>query len=299
MWVIFGAVCLLSKLQMTNSMKQSIIKYCWICIFLCVPFLISAQTQFADSLFAVGNLEYAQLEYERLLFLKEGNKDDIIYKKALCEKAAGQFSKAVATLERANLFQQEDSVAFAMRYELAINAFLSGDYPKSLNQLVQMEYFINNKDIANQSLYLHILTLNEMRKWEEAKIKFSKYIAINQLDSTSIELYSFLEKPKIKNIKKARNLSYLLPGVGQMYAGYFSKGLFSSLMQASLMAFGAYSLYTGYFFTGAFTGIGLFYAFYSGGARHAEYLAKQKNKELTKSYNDPIRELILKTEGKN
>lgn len=276
---------------------QSTVKYLLTCTFLCVTFLTKAQFEKADSLKAAGNFKIAALEYERVVYQNLG--PEIINKallyKGLCLKTQGKFNEAFNTFNRANLFLVQDSLNFRIRYELSLAAYLSDNYPAAQAQLTQIEYFFKDNGY-NDVLYLHILTLNAMRKWDEAKVKYEQYAKNNNIALSAEEAYSFLPKTKLKNPDKAEKISYFLPGIGQMYAGYFGKGLISSLIQAGLVGFGAYSLYEGYFFTGALTGIGLFYSFYTGGARHAKYLAMRKNEELTDKYNEPIKEAILESE---
>lgn len=269
-----------------------------ICIFLFVAYSTNAQFEKADSLKNAGELAFAKLEYERIIFQNTDPEivNQAILKKARIQKSVGDYEAASQTLQRSNLFVKQNELNFNIRREIILTSYLSGNYNTALAQLKQAEYFFKNTGY-NELLYLHVLTLNELRQWEEANIKYEEYISINgSTGLTADEAYYFIDKTKLKDPKKAETLSYVLPGVGQMYAGYFGKGLLSSAIQGSLMAFGAYSLYEGYFFTGALTGIGLFYSFYSGGVRHARYLALKKNEELTRKYNDPIRDVLIKAE---
>lgn len=279
-------------------MKQLITRYYLICIFLCVPFFTNGQASFADSLFQTGDYNYAKLEYERLAYSSTDRSivNNALLKKGYCYKTLGNYAEAYKTIERANLFGDNDSMNYVMRFEIAINAYLAQEYTVALNQLLQIDYFIKDQKKKDETLFLQILCLNELQRWEEAKEKFAVYIELNNLNENPDEVYAFLEKPKLRDPKKAETLSYILPGVGQMYAGYFGKGLFSSFTQLVLVSFGAYSIYEGYFFTGAFTGIGLFYAFYSGGIRHARFLTEKKNAEKVEKYNSAVRKVILAAE---
>lgn len=279
-------------------MTQLITKYWLICIFLFAAYSTNAQFEKADSLRDAGELALAKLEYERIIFQNTDPEiaNKAIFKKALIQKSVGDYKSASQTLQRSNLFVNQNELNFSIRRETILTSYLSGNYNTALAQLKQAEYFFKNTGYK-ELLYLHVLTLNEMRQWGEAKIKYEEYISMNgNTGLTAEEAYYFIDKTKLKDPKKAETLSYLLPGVGQMYAGYFGKGLLSSAIQGSLMAFGAYSLYEGYFFTGALTGIGLFYSFYSGGVRHARYLALKKNEELTRKYNDPIKDALIEAE---
>ncbi len=245
----------------------------------------------------IGDYEYAAVEYERIVY--NNPPPDVVnqalLKEGLCYKALTDYKLASSVLSRANLFLDQDSTNYVIRYEIALNSYLAEDYPSALSQLTQLEYFFKNNGY-DKVLFLHILTLNALRRWEEAKEKYQEYVNVNEVELTVEEAYGFLNKTKIKDSEKAESLSYFLPGVGQMYAGYFGRGLLSGFLQAVFIGYGAYSLYEGYFFSGALTGVGLFWAFYSGGSRHAKYLAQKKNEELTAKYNEPIKEALLKRE---
>ncbi len=179
---------------------------------------------------------------------------------------------------------------------MALLAYLSDDYNFCVNQIKQINHFIDNQDLKERVLYLNILSLNELTKWAEAKVELEKYLAINEISLDTDSLYYFIEKPRLRSAEKAKKLSYWAPGLGQIYAGYVGKGLLSSSIQLLLIGFSAYSLFEGYFFTGALTGVGLLYSFYFGGARHAGYLADEKNKNLIEKYNQRIRNVVLEIE---
>ncbi len=254
--------------------------------------------QLGDSLAEVGQTKNALLAYEREVFVSPDPtvKNLALLKKAQLLKQNGEFGQAKETLQRANFFLGQDSLNFKLRYELVLNAFLADDFNLALAQVSQMQYFYKDKGYE-QVMFLHILTLNELRRWVEAKAIYQQYYDLKKTIVTPDEAYSFLGKLKIKDPEKAEKISYILPGVGQMYAGYFGRGLLSSVIQLSLISYGAYSLYEGYFFTGALTGVGLFWAFYTGGTRHAKYLAEKKNEEVTRKHNDYLKEIVLAAEG--
>ncbi len=245
----------------------------------------------------IEEYEYAAVEYERVVYSNSDPRivNQALLKEGLCYKELANYKLASSVLGRANLFLEQDSLNYAIRYEIVLNSYLAEDYPNALAQLTQLEYFFKDNGY-NKVLFLHILTLNSLRRWEEAKVKYEEYLRENDTQLSVEEAYGFLKKPKIKDPEKAESISYFLPGVGQMYAGYFGRGLLSGFLQAVFIGYGAYSLYEGYFFSGALTGVGLFWAFYSGGSRHAKYLAQKKNEELTVKYNKPIKEALLKLE---
>lgn len=280
-------------------MKQLTIKYYLIFTFLCVPYFTNGQFYYADSLFERGLYMDAALEYERLIFNKIdlANLNTALIKKANAYKGLGEFKRALQTLQRANLFTSSDSINYTLRHEIALMLYLTGDFQGCLNQLKQVDFYIESEEHKLSKDYLHILSLNELLLWEEGFERFQLYLDRNDSDYSADSIYNFKSNPRLRSKKKAKTLSYFLPGVGQMYAGYIGKGIISSLIQASLIGLGAYSLYRGYFFTGAVTSITLFYSFYFGGIRHAGYLVEQKNQQRISQYNNRVRQVILEIES--
>jgi TM2 domain-containing membrane protein YozV len=246
----------------------------------------------ADSLFATGNYLEARVGYERLLFSGSENVNLLLLKKSYCFKAESKFEEAYEMLQRADFFGGEDSIRFQLYYECALNSFLAHRYDLSLNKLQELHYYFPSK--TNQAMeILEILTLNQMKKWDEAEKKYDLFISKNSILTTeATALYKEQKPRKLKNPDKAETLSLLFPGAGQMYAGYVGQGLTSFGIQAGLVTFAIYSFVNGFYFSGAFTGVGLFYMFYNGGARHAKYLAEKRNHEKMDEFNEEVKQIL-------
>ena len=263
-----------------------------ICTFLCAPFFIRAQeASKADSLFAVGEYLPARVAYERLLFNGHSASHLLILKKSYCLKAEGNYEDAYNTLQRADFFVGDDSLKFKLYYESILNAFLAGKHDLALNKIQELHYYLPG--ITQPALdLLEILTLNQLRKFEQAEEKYKSFVAVHNLRDDSNPYQK--KNLKMKNPDRAESISHLLPGVGQMYAGYVGRGMTSLLIQSGLVAFGIYSFVNGYYFSGAFTGVGLFYIFNNGGARHAYYLAEKRNKALITRIDTEVKGVLLK-----
>jgi hypothetical protein len=110
-----------------------------------------------------------------------------------------------------------------------------------------------------------------------------------------IELFESFKAIKYKSAVKAENLSFI-PGLGQIYAGYPLRGFFSLGLQGLALGVGAWHIWQGYYVIGAYIGMGIFYLFYTGGMRHAGYLAEQKNMRKMKAVEDQLIDALTKTE---
>ncbi len=267
-----------------------------ICTFLCAPFFISAQeTRAADSLLAAGAYLPARVSYERLLF--KGNREGnvLVLRKSYSLKAEGNYADSYTTLQRADFFAGDDSLKFKLYYESILNAFLAGKYDLALNKIQELHYYLPGLTQPTLDL-VEILTLNHLQKFELAEAKFKSFVSTNNLPD---DMNPYRKRNlKLKNPTKAESISHLLPGVGQMYAGYGGRGATSLVIQAGLVAFSIYSFVNGYYFSGAFTGVGLFYIFNNGGARHAYYLAEKRNQEVITRIDKEVKQVLLKAKKK-
>lgn len=231
-----------------------------------------------DSLFLSERYFEAAVAYERSFFLSDDNleKSSLLLKKSYCYKALGEYSEALEVLHRISRVKN-DSLARLFTYEKVLLNYLLKDYQLAYNELLKSE--VRYGAGTREQQVLKFLVLVGVEKVDEAK----QFLVSHSSDFglTKEEAVTFFDpKWKLKNPDKAYTLSLFLPGVGQMYAGHFFKGLISGGIQLGLVAFTAYHLWNGYFFTGGMTGAAFFYTFYLGGARYARQLAIQKNEEL-------------------
>jgi hypothetical protein len=265
------------------------IKYCLICTFLCAPFFSKAQIALGDSLYFAGDFSRAFIAYEFSLFNRSSGPQTnlVLLKSAYCLKQTGKFEKARLILDRADFYNDTDSLRFLLFYEYAVNSMLANKYDLALSKMEEMHNEFKDTVKLATILPLEIIALNELHRWPEAQ---KKYL---QLTTTQFDPYHEILSMKIKNPDKAFALSYYFPGAGQMYAGYFWKGLVSTLLNAGLIYFSVWNFANGYFFSGAFTGVALFYLSYNGGAKYAATLAGEHNEKRINSFNEKIKTQVL------
>ncbi|HMP99928.1 MAG TPA: hypothetical protein PKC24_09120, partial [Cyclobacteriaceae bacterium] len=187
------------------------------------------------------------------------------------------------------------SLRFLLFYELSFNAFLAEKPDLAIGHIQEFNYNFEGSEFDDELLFLEILCLNKLKRWREAKEKYERYATVNDLNA-DVNQYEEILNHKFKNPKKAQNLSLVIPGSGQMYAGFPLKGLFSLTVQAGLVYFSVESFLNAYYLSGVFTGVALFYMFYNGGARYAAKLATQNNEKVVQSFNDKISTIIIENE---
>lgn len=259
----------------------------------------------ADSLKQIGQYDHAAIEYERVYFYAEeaSIRASALLKKAECLKTVEKFDMAEKCLLRINYFNLSDSVVFGARYQTALCAYLAGHFTSAESQLLQMYVAGGIKDaqLIAEALPVYTLVLNELQKWDDAKQKFHEWVgflklpeqAKDSLNDHIEKLYSKENQPKLKKQGTAKILSSVIPGSGQIYAGYFWEGMSNAIMQGTSLLLTAYGIYTGYYITSVVVWFGLFQKFYSGAIVRTEYLVQKKNHELTRSYNEMLKNEIV------
>lgn len=273
-------------------------------IFLYGTFLnSSASTLKCDSLYRTGKYFDASIEYERLIFHAESLVDInyFKYRKALCYKKMNQFEQALRELQPIYFSNSEDSLYHLVCYEQSLCFYLNGEPARALWKID--EFFHRSADSASFQNFLpiKILCLNATLQWEEARNSFLQFIDIQnfspenkmKIEQIVKDLYGKENRPRIKSVREAENLSRFFPGSGQIYAGEGSEGIINFLINTSILTFAGFQVYNGFYITGYLAGLGFFNKTYHGGITRAGVLASQRNKELIVNFNSKITALIL------
>jgi hypothetical protein len=260
----------------------------------------------ADSLYSCEQYRDAAIEYERIIFKIKGNKEKslALLKKARCYKQINQFTFANHELDQTSYRDLEDSLIYQIRYEKALCSYLNQDFNNSESQLIQILYLTKDTNLVRQSFLLRTLNLNELNLYDTAYASALRYIRYSEISdiqkgkalNSITQLYS--KPPKLKKEKTARLLCTFIPGSGQIYAGAPLEGLFNFSLQAAALGFAVYEFLDTYYITGYFVGLGMFQKFYFGGIRRAEYLVKKRNYQVTKKFNENVKNILIPDNGK-
>ncbi len=272
-------------------------------MFLCALFTGSnAQNIFrnADSLFLAESYMNASIEYERVIFSTNDHlvTNHSLYRKAICYKALGQYSRASQQLLRIAYYGTTDSSQYLYHYESALCSFLAGKFEDTKSQLLQIKQYTKDTSLINKIFLLEALNNNELGDYIEAKKSFDHYFRINystnRADSLKLLFDKYYSKkgiPRMKSQKTADVLEYI-PGLGMLYAGYPILGSFNFLLNAVCLAGGIYEVYYGFYFTGYFAGAAILSKFYFGGRSLTEKLLVKHNYLEKRRFNDKVRKQI-------
>ncbi|MGH2644096.1 MAG: tetratricopeptide repeat protein [Chitinophagaceae bacterium] len=277
-------------------MKKVLIRrFCLICKFLCVPFLIKAQGNifnYPDSIRYAGNLALATVEYERIVF--ESNspiiKAEATIEAADCMKIQKKYDEAASLLDAMNTENIPDpKLKYQILFQSLLNSYLAHEVNSSFSKLTSLCYYYPDSSQNKDVLFMKILCLNEMQRWKEAGTIYRRFMITYNHSAALSDPY--LKIPRRKYPEKAEKLSAFLPftGAGMFYAGNIPEGLLSIAFQAAFAAFGAYSILMERYITGVLIGVGGYAAFYHGGARRAKWLAEKYNEKKTIQFNTTVR----------
>lgn len=263
-----------------------------ICTFLCgICSTASAQTT-GDSLFAAGHYLAARVAYERVLFTSAEPADQFsaAMGKARCLKQQGLNAQAVTFLNGQIQAISPDSLAYQLRREQVLCAYLAGQFEHTLALLDRLPYLHPTLPTPPLLMAIRVLALNELTRWPEADTAYRALAAYAHADTVQTP---YKQLPRLKSVKKAQWLSTFIPGAGQFYARKPGEAALSILVQSAGLYFGITSFLQGYYLSAWGVGAGLFGSFHAGGVRRAEVLVRQLNQQRAAAFNSQLRQRVL------
>jgi len=278
-----------------------IIKFWWVCVF---PFSSISGNQLdsivikADSAFNQESYGYATIMYEKVAFLSDNQESSCkaMLMKSKCYRAMNDLTQASITLNRIHSSIDNDTLNYDVFYEKMLCHFLKGDYSEAENDMLQMQFQIQDTNLLQHSWPLQIMILNESYKYEESRALFNKYLEINQLELDLDSMYRPIEV--LKNPGTAKLLSGIVPGSGQIYAGGIRQGVSTFMLESTTLVYAWYCFSNKLYAAGVFTAINYFAKFYFGGQKNATHLALDFNSQTIKDMNRNIRQTLVDLQGR-
>jgi hypothetical protein len=212
--------------------------------------------------------------------------------KAKLNRNAGFYENAINELYRAEKYCVTIKQRSEMNYEKMFNYFLADQYA-SCSEIILDSAAITSHYI--EYITMRLYSMNETEKWERCKSELLR--ACNKDDTIKIkEITNLPISYNYKNPEKCRRMSGILPGLGEVYAGYPFKGFTSFVLNGGLLVFAGYNFYTSYYITGVISGIFPFIKVHRGGKRFSAILADEHNEieseKLKKKYREEIASII-------
>jgi len=279
-----------------NKSKKLLI---WISFLLCIN--VIAQTpkelfEYSNNCYENGNYIEAIKSYKRLIFF-----DKVIYGPKSYQKIAHSYYKISDYNEAINYFDlaynagENDSLKLESIFGKLLCYMQLKNYDYALLEVYNIGDSLTKKNIARKKFFEGSIFF---MKEEYAKAKeIFENICIDDTDYKNKfnSLYSeFLIENRF-SIKRAKLLSYILPGLGQAYSGDYKNSINSFLLTVGFV-----TLYLTVASTispiEAIVGIGpWFQRYYQGGIKHAGLIAQKKKEKIKSKFYIAIAELVMKS----
>ena len=229
--------------------------FCCLCFFLCVSFPVHAQNfnadnllGFAQSLFREGDYLNAVHEYQRYLFLYPGTAqaDFVQLHIAAAYQNMGKLDAAIEAYQ--SLIQNYPQSPFIerARSNIAQCQLLGGDQATSITSLRQFLSDYPESELSPRAQFI-IATIYmdkkdwtaAAREWQQVRTKYSQS-PFAEMSDQLIRMARQAESLPRRSPSTASLLSTFLPGLGQIYSGHYSEGVYSLLVVGATAAGTAY-----------------------------------------------------------
>ncbi len=251
--------------------------------------VINQQFNYADSLFKAQNYFDAITEFKRLMFFDStGNyKFASEMKIGLSYKAGGKYSEAIESFVNAAKYAEGEAEKFNAETQIIRTQILARKTDAALNLISELK---KNADDNQKRLLLYWRGWAFMfaTKWEKAYNQF-QIIKENELSQVCKDVIN-----KKYSVNFVKEISYIIPGAGQIYTGNYLSGLMSLGWNVLWGYTTVKAFLADRVFDGIMVGNLLWFRFYRGNFQNAEKFAKQKNIEI---YNEAFGYLMNKFKG--
>ncbi|MFC1733821.1 tol-pal system YbgF family protein [candidate division KSB1 bacterium] len=285
-----------------NKISLTIIFILWIPLFSSASANFSLLLDEGDSLFSKQKYQEAIIAFERVIFNGCNTETfaEVLIRKSACYKQMGAYEKALHELFRINFNDFDSPVKNKFLYELSLCFYLNNNIESSLAYFQQVSDNKNDK-LKMDISFLGMLLMNDLYNWNIAKGYARDYIQLKETDPVVADslisiinnMYNSKNIPKLKKGKTARTLSFIIPGLGQTYAGYPFDGLLNFALCVGTMYVGGMFFQCGMYFTGIVGGVGLFIKFYYGGLERTTYLVNERNSINADQFNNVIEDFMF------
>lgn len=258
----------------------------------------------ADSLSHLRLYQEACVIYEQLIFESPGNeslKANALLKKSYCYKAEQKYSLIDNLLSRCDLNKLSDSIKAHILFEQAFACYMSENFSQAKKRILPVLNLNTTQEIDKASIFLYSLILNELDGWEESKNNLVSYLKRAELKDENlrealikgvISIYQKKNIPKLKKIKTARIMSFILPGSGQTYGGKVGKGIISLSLVTLSGAF-VYFNFVDQIYSSSAVGVYLFSFFYTGNVNQTIDIVKNRNYKKKNKANNYLKNQLV------
>ncbi len=203
--------------------------------------------RFAEWLYHQGDYLRAAGEYQRHFFSSNLPvfPDSLLYKIGLCYQMGGRLKRAKTYYQRVIDNYSQSKFSDQAQYQIARIYFDLGKYDESIGYIKTKVHRLSSKNIRLRMNLLLGCNYLFQRRWKLARHHLTSLLSPHRnspLDSLTTTLNDFAlqgERLPCKSENLAGLLSTAIPGMGKIYAGRFTDGLYSFIL-AGLTGWQAY-----------------------------------------------------------
>lgn len=232
------------------------------------------QLNYADSLFNSENYFDAITEYKRLMFFDTSKSFSFIGNLmiAKCYKAGGKYDDAIKYFSKAEISAKDYKEKYTAKIGIVKSNILRRTINRALQVLNEMEISYEFSQMRDSINYWKGWAYIFNDDWKNAKICFDNFEKGHLLSRVSNDVLR--EKC---SVTFAKFISYIVPGVGQIYTGNILSGIMSMAYNALFGYLTIKAFSEDRFFDGVVIGSLLWLRFYRGNIQNAEKFAVEKN----------------------
>lgn len=200
--------------------------------------------KFADHLLKQGDYLRAAGEYQRYLFFKPMEREEITYRIALCYRFGGEPEKAIESFREYLLEFPKSQYKSSAYYQIGVSHFLMQHFEASANYLDSSLPHITDLRYKTESQQLIGLSYLMQWQWSKAERIFnemekSEILAVREKALAYSDYAVRGTKLPTRSPFLAGFLSTIVPGTGRLYTGRVGDAI-TSLMLVGLTGWQAY-----------------------------------------------------------
>jgi tetratricopeptide (TPR) repeat protein len=193
----------------------------------------------------------------------------------LSYKKGGFYSEAIRYFTAAEMRTSNPDSLYLIRVEIIKSNILRRTSYRALRLIEALDSISSGENKKSEMNMLKGFALVFADKWEEAS-GFFRAAGAEDLAELSIDT-----EDKLYSVTKAKILSAIIPGAGQIYTGEYLNGAISLAWNALTIYWSVEAFRAGRIFDGLMISNFLWLRFYTGGINNAAEFAEQNNLQIT------------------
>ena len=242
-----------------------------------------------------GQVDQAITEYRRFIYFRQNELPDqashAAGQIALAYRSKRQWDQAVAMHHRAIEAAASIETKELLRIDLALTEILRARYDLADFTLLRVEHSSSTSAVSARASFLLGISSLYQSKWSDAWDAFDRYSENPEADPAVVAALKDLRtRPvRVKSESKARLLSTLIPGLGQLYVGKWREGAGAFLLSTGGALLVVKDAASGRWWDAASDVSSVFLKFYRGNRNGAARLAAATNRNAGR---DMVAELM-------